>query len=569
MDILSFLVTIVLLVMVFSLRNRVERLEHMQGKFTVPPATNVASNTAPVSSPATASTPGPLEQFGAWLKEDWLLKLGALLLLIGFGWLASYAFAHNWIGPMGRIALGLVAGALFMILGWWRALSFINQGSVFLVLGSTVVLLTTFAAREIYDFFTPLSALAVMFLSSAFVALSSVKLKSRSLSLASLILAGVAPLLTNSPTDDYVSLFAYLLVVVLGAIWIVALTGNRALTTAALVLVTLYSLPHLVDFTSADRSVLLLFAYAFSSIFFLANVTGIIKNVGRETLSDIVTALGNGLFLLAWITEVAPREWQSLIISAWMLVFVAGAFLVFKMTKRQLPFFIYAGVGVIMLAAATAAELRGPALTIAYTIECAVLNVLAYLILRNIKIVERLTILFAVPVAMSVESMNSLAWTRGVVHEDFFVLLVLGLSMFGLGLFLSHYFRNIPQEGRWKSGSLLIGLGSLWLYILLWLSLHAALENEDMAVMTSLITFTIIGLVTYFKGLSVENRALRVHGTLLLVFVVGRLLTVDVWKMELNGKIITFFLVGALLVSTAFLGKRKKASEKNINQISQ
>jgi hypothetical protein len=39
--------------------------------------------------------------------------------------------------------------------------------------------------------------------------------------------------------------------------------------------------------------------------------------------------------------------------------------------------------------------------------------------------------------------------------------------------------------------------------------------------------------------------------------VVARLLLVDVWSMELSGRVITFFVIGALLMSTAFLTKRK------------
>src|SRR3989338_7209454 len=118
---------------------------------------------------------------------------------------------------------------------------YLNQGGVFLVLGSTTILLTIFAAREIYGFFTPFSALSVMFLSTAFVAFVSVMYKSRSLAIASLVLAGIAPLLTDAPSTNYVQLFSYLFVVILGAIWIVALTGRRELTTVALLLIAVYS----------------------------------------------------------------------------------------------------------------------------------------------------------------------------------------------------------------------------------------------------------------------------------------------------------------------------------------
>jgi len=37
-----------------------------------------------------------------WLKTDWPMKLGALMLLIGIGWATTYAFMNNLIGPYGK-----------------------------------------------------------------------------------------------------------------------------------------------------------------------------------------------------------------------------------------------------------------------------------------------------------------------------------------------------------------------------------------------------------------------------------------------------------------------------------
>src|SRR3989338_6391752 len=377
MELLTFLGVLVLFIWVMRLNNRIAWLER-----TGKPASDASRAAEPIIS---VQIPGNEQKqqaflqssvhvedwsnkFVNWIKEDWLMKLGALLLLVGFGWFATYAFLNNWIGPMGRIAMGIVAGTLILILGLWRIQKFLHQGGVFLVLGSTTILLTIFAAREIYSFFTPLSALGIMFLSTAFVAFASVKYNSKSLSLASLILAGVAPLLTNSPATDYIGLFSYLLVVILGAIWIVSITGQRELTAAALILISIYSAPHLFGITGADKGVLLLFAYAFAAIFFLTNTAGLLKLKGKDIVPDLVAAAGNGLFLLVWIMSSAQDEWKSLIIAAWMVVFSVGAFLIFKITKRREPFYTYVGIGVAMLAAATAAELEGATLTIAYTL---------------------------------------------------------------------------------------------------------------------------------------------------------------------------------------------------------
>jgi len=518
-------------------------------------ATIPKSATIPSAEPTGPTTS---ERFVAWLKEDWLMKLGAMLLLIGFGWLTTYAFLNNWIGPMGRIALGIVAGALFILLGWWRIRKYVHQGGVFLVLGSTTILLTIFAAREIYDFFTPLSALIVMFLSTAFVALASVRYNNRALALASLILASIAPLLTNAPTTDYVGLFSYLFVVTLGAIWIVALTGRRELTTAALVMITLYSLPHLASFTSADKGTLLLFAYAFAAVFFLTNTAGILKLKDKEIIPDLVTAAGNGLFLLSWIMIAAQDEWKSLIISAWMIVFAVGAFLIFRITQRREPFYIYAGVGIAMLVAATSAELKGATLTIAYAIESGIISLIAYAILRDIKIAERISLLLIGPVILSVSSITSRAWLTSVIHKDFFVLLILALTLLGLGAFFLRRVKEVEDKEPKQLNVTLLVVGSAYAYILLWLSLHAGLHNDNTAVMVSLVVYTIIGLICYFYGLANGGNGLRLYGGALVGFVVGRLILVDVWRMEIAGRIVTFFLIGALLVSTAFLGRKRQ-----------
>lgn len=567
MNFIIFIIGVVLLIMFFNLRARVQRIEQSLAKGLPAPASAspsevIGSSSADLTTLVTPEDieetgPDPFEKFFAWLKDDWLLKVGAMLLVIGFGWLTTYAFLNNWIGPMGRIALGLLAGTLFILLGWWRIRKYVHQGGVFLVLGSTTILLTVFAAREIYDFFTPTSALAIMFLSTAFVALASVKYNSRALSLASLALAGVAPLLTNIPSPDYLSLFFYLLIVVLGTIWVVALTGSRELTGAALLLITLYSLPHLFSLVSTDRGVLLIFAYVFATIFFLANTVSILRAKDSNIVPDLVTASGNGLLLLAWIIKVAPTEWQSLIISAWMIVFIVGAFLVFRATKRRPPFYIYAGVGVAMLAAATAVELEGPALAIAYTIESGLVSLAIYSILRDVRISIRSTLLLIGPAGLAFLSFNSRAWQTGVLHGDFFVLLILSATILGLGLF---FFRQAEAEGdeaTKQNASILLVIGSIYAYILLWLSLKAGLQNDNTAVMISLVVFTLVGLISYLSGSASGKIGLRLYGGVLIGFVVGRLILIDVWKMEMAGRIITFFLVGTLLVSTAFLGKKK------------
>ena len=577
---INFLIFVVLAIIIVNLHSRVGRLERQMQKQKggvssglVRPAVqpNVPEQTsAPQFTPQPAYEGVSGEDIGTkiidWLKEDWMLKLGAGLLLIGFGWFATYAIVHDWIGPAGQIALGIIAGALIMILGWWRIQKYTHQGGVFLVLGSTTVLLTVFAAREFYDFFDPFSALFIMFLSTAFVALVAVQHNNKVLAVASLALAGIAPFLTNAPTDDEFVLFSYLMIVILGAIWIVVLTGQRELTTAALILVGAYSFL-VLGIRSTETDVLLLFMYAFAAIFFVTNTIGILKLKERnEIIPDLVTAVGNGLLLLMWILVAAPEEWQSLIMVAWMFVFVVGAFITYQVTQQKEPFYIYAGVGVLMLAAATAVEFEGPALTLAYTVEVGAIVAVVYALLKDIKMASQASLLIAVPALLSLESLDTYNWRGDVFNSDFFVLLLIGGVMLSMGTYFMNKVRGTSSVFVQRISGGLIVAGSFYWYALLWLALHTGLDSEVAAVFISLVVYTVVGLVSYFYGFMNDNRFIRYYGGALVGFVVARLLLVDVWDMELAGRIVTFFVIGAMLVSTAFVGrmKHKEKTENNV-----
>lgn len=576
MEIIIVIAVIVLFIMTVKLQKRVSILEGRGGVNvqSVSAQTPVPTSNAAVSAPQQTVVQAPsmpqtaveepkeswFANFINWLKDDWLLKLGALLLLIGFGWLVTYAFLNNWIGPMGRIALGIFAGVLILVLGTWRIKNFINQGKIFLLLGSTVILLTIFAAREMYDFFTPATALITMFLSTVYVAFVGVRHKTMGLVLGALVLAAVAPSLSGGHSASYMTLFTYLSVIIAATIWVVVITGWRPLTLASLIIAYIYSIPVL---SASPRLInhgqFLLFAYAFVSVFYIFNIIGLIKKEDKQIFAPLVTAGMNGLFLLLWVIVAAPKEWQSLIIATWMLVFAGGAFAIFRATNRKSAFYIYAGISIAMLASATAVELEGSALTIAYIVESTVISLIAYGVLKNREVAERLNLLMIGPFLFSMDSLETYQRTISVFDKHFFVLLVMAVCLFLLGFIFRYLNKNESVKNFWSRLYIVqIILASVYVYAMIWFALGKAMDTRSMAIMTSMIIYTIIGLATYFYGRFHGKKVVHFYGGILLGLVVLRLLLVDVWHMDITRKIITFFMVGALLISTAFIGRKKK-----------
>lgn len=508
------------------------------------------------------------DKFVSWLKDDWMLKLGGFLLLIGLGWFTTYAFMNNWIGELGRITLGIFAGVLVMVLGTWRIRKYINQGGIFLVVGSAIILLTVFAAREFYDMFTPAFALILMFLSTAYISLISVKYNAFAVALSGLVLSFLSPLLTNSSQVNEIGLFSYLFVITLGAIWIVAIKKNwGALVFASLVGVSLYSLSIISGYNSNDT--LIWFAYAFAAVFFLSSIISILNSQEADIKAFLWTAVGNGAFLLGWIMSTVSSEWQSSIIALWMVVFSAGSFIAFGATRIKSVFYVYAGVAMAMLLVATTIELDGAALIVAFTLESFLIPVLVYYATKDVRASTVGSLIIILPTIMSLSNLDSYYRGRMVFSENFFVILLVAVALLALGLM----YRKIrfSNSTNFSPDNIFLVAGSIYAYVLLWSIIHVGVQAEVVSVTLSLIFFTIIGLAKYFYGISVGSKILRNYGGILIGLVILRLLFIDVWNMEIGGRIVVFVFIGILLMSTAFVSRRIRsgfeAENKNNNQI--
>ncbi len=483
-----------------------------------------------------------------WFRHDTLLKIGAFFLLLGFGWLVTYAFLNNWIDEIGRITLGLLAGVGLVGFGFFRIRKFPDQGSVFLGLGAAILLLSTYAARYQYDLLTPFIALAFVYLVSVFVSFTSYHFRLRSLAFLGLVIGSLSPLLTNG-RDDHVGLFAYLLVITVGTLWLSMATAWRELTTAALIVVMFYSLPFLLS-QPWDMESLTIFSFIFAAIFFITNILNILRSENSDGKAEMITAFINATLLLLWIRRGVSPEWQSLVIATWMIVFSGGSFIVSRYSERYNTFLVYAGISIAYLATATAVELDGTILTIAFTAEALAISLIAYHLTHRQSLSEALSLLLFVPILLSLQSIGDDAWYNRIPWNHFSALLFLALSLGGLGyrfLMLTPDSTDRISLGRfWLYG------GTVYLYTLLWLSFHALLSH-DTATMVSLITYTLIGLAAFIIGKRDSRQNVKIYGIALLGFVIFHLLMIDVWSMDLVGRIVTFFIVGILLMSTTFI----------------
>ena len=162
-----------------------------------------------------------------------------------------------------------------------------------------------------------------------------------------------------------------------------------------------------------------------------------------------------------------------------------------------------------------------------------------------------------VPGLASLGSFVAPAWVYSATHLDAVGLYIFTVFLVLLGL----AFIRMRPGYQGDQGLLHACIRVLWSVIgiysvsLVWLITHAVFASTDVAVSVALFVYTVSGLTMYSVGKSMQKEGMRYVGIILLSGVVLRLLIVDVWEMDILGRIVTFLGVGFLFILTAFFEK--------------
>jgi uncharacterized membrane protein len=171
---------------------------------------------APGEPPTAAPGLSPLE---GRLGGTWLSRLGALILILGLGFFIKHAFENDWIGPAGRVGLGLVVGVALFGLGTRLAARRYGapaQGLVAAGLGT--LYLVGYAAHELYELVGPRPAFLFLALVVVVGLRWALAWQARGVALLSTAGGLLAPVLMATGADRGGTLFLYLALLDLGVL---------------------------------------------------------------------------------------------------------------------------------------------------------------------------------------------------------------------------------------------------------------------------------------------------------------------------------------------------------------
>ncbi len=509
--------------------------------------------------------------FLAWLKKDPLMKVGALFVLAAFSWFVSYAYSENWIGPHELIFSGILLSVTVTVYGFFDSYKLRERGLTLLGLGNIMILMVIFAARYAYDMFDAQIALGLMFMVTAFVSFAAVRFSSPVLAGVTYVFAALMPMLTKSPHPSFYGLFSFLLLINVATLSIVYFRKWHFLVTLSFIATSAYSLIAFNQFHIAESETF--FAYIFAVLFAAVSLVALLrvrpddKDAKRHYLS---IAIVNTIFIALWTVMGLPKDLYSFMFMAWAFVLLVLSFSAFVLAKRTAPFMVFGASAMLFLAFVTINELEMEALLAAFALEALIAVLATSFLLKDYKMSKRAALVFLVPSFLSFAAIEGFSGYQADIWGPWALsLYVFMASLAIVAEFLRRYFVQNYKEllGVLKA---LWGFLAFWVMMLIWLIPHALLPYGDTATYISIIIYTTIGLLLYFNRHERQRELLHKLGLAILVGVIIRILLIDVWELDILGRIAVFATVGVALISTAYrYSHSKHESEPGTSDLDQ
>jgi len=171
------------------------------------------------------------------LGRNWFAIIGAVALAIGAGFFLKLAFDNQWIGPTGRVILGVVAGLVMVGLAEYTARRAPPWAQAVGGGGVAILYLAIYASFGFYDLIPLVPAVVLLGLTVFLGGFLAIRYDSRVVAFLALFGAFLTPLLLGEYLDDHLPVgLAYLLIIDIGIVAVASLRPWRWYTLTGMAL---------------------------------------------------------------------------------------------------------------------------------------------------------------------------------------------------------------------------------------------------------------------------------------------------------------------------------------------
>lgn len=258
------------------------------------------------------------------IGSHWLNRIGIAAVLIGVSYFLKFAFDNGWIGPAGRIAIGLIAGIVIVL--WserFRSRGYRVFSYSLKAVGIGTLYLSLWAAFQVYHLITSSgTAFVCMLVVTASTCAMAWSQDAEILAVFAITGGFSTPLLLSTGENREIALFSYVVLLDLGILALVAFKPWRRLLLLGFVGTLLLYVGWDSEFYSRVQiAPTLFFATVFFLIFAIAPLLMLRQERGAGIMPLILAFVNAGTYFLqayAMIMEISHTEmaWFSLALAA-------------------------------------------------------------------------------------------------------------------------------------------------------------------------------------------------------------------------------------------------------------
>lgn len=317
-----------------------------------------------------------------FIGENLINKIGIAILVLAIGFFVKYAIDQNWVGAIGRVAIGIICGGILIGIAHKLRNSYKSFSSVLAGGGLAVFYFTITLAYKQFGLFGQTTAFIIMLIITVFAVLLSILYDKQELAIIALVGGFIAPFLVSTGTGNYITLFVYLIVLNSGLLVIAYYKSWRLLNLLSFIFTIilfgswLLFLPY--DASKAKYANGFLFAVIFYLLYFAINIAYNVSEKKKFIASDFGILLANtALFFGAGIyclSNMGAMEYKGLF-SASMGVFnLAASYFLFRKQKMDINIlYLVIGITLTFISITAPLQLHGNYITLFWASEAVLL----------------------------------------------------------------------------------------------------------------------------------------------------------------------------------------------------
>jgi uncharacterized membrane protein len=519
------------------------------------------------------------------IGSQWFNRIGIVAVLIGMAWFLKLAIDNHWIGPAGRVLIGLAAGV--GLIAWserFRQHGYAAFSYSLKAVGSGTLYISLWAAFQLYHLLPAPAAFAAMVAVTAFNGFMAWSQDSELLALYAIAGCLSTPLLVSTGENHEITLFSYLLVMDLAVLALVALKPWSRLLAVTFAGTQLFVIAWWSEYYNTDQTGrTAFFAFCFFLIFALAprlillNAEENRRDSGWDTLAEHVLPILNaaaGFLTFYSLADTASARW----IQPWIAITMALFYLLLvRMPARgwlrsstPLLASLHLSTAIVLLTIAIPLKAHGRWLTVGWLVEAAallwvarrnrsaLLQVLAVgclglglaaLITGNpaavvIPFFNQRFATYAVAIAVCAFT----AWLSWQAHQNNEPSSALPWAGLALGAALTVSVLILVAVG--------LEIDAFWWQLRWQGDPNQLLSYQMYAQFTYSAWFMLYGAALLALGIGRKSALLRWQALVLLAVAIAKVFLVDTSELSQGLRILSFLGLGALLLGVSFVYQR-------------